>query len=214
MLTKTGLWLQLSLSAFMSALFLRSFQVAQGFGVMVLNAAPAGLAPAEGKPSTSTAHQPFWAVLASISSPRSHAAGARIRQGQLLAIGALGTVSHKQRVGRFKAPFCRAARGHPARSTCNFAAGSRAGGSSKKPSPTTAMAGPPMWENALWQSSATPAMPWHPHGVFCRLFLYRFCRAAVPPAGGIRRLLQFGHKNGPSPPSQGQMRRQYSACSG
>lgn len=92
--------------------------------------------------------------------------GARIRQGQLLAIGALGTVSHKQRVGRFKAPFCRAARGTPARSTCSFAAGSRAGGSSKKPSPTTARAGPPMWGKALWQSSATPARPWHPHGVF------------------------------------------------
>ncbi|HRL45385.1 MAG TPA: hypothetical protein PLL85_06950, partial [Gemmiger qucibialis] len=62
MLTETGLWLQLSLSAFMSALFLRSFQVAQGFGVMVFDAPAAGLAPAEGEAihQHSIKRRPVW----------------------------------------------------------------------------------------------------------------------------------------------------------
>ena len=89
MLTETGLWLQLSLSAFMSALFLRSFQVAQGFGVMVFDAPAAGLAPAEGE----AIHQHSTpAVLGGLGFdlfPAQPRCGARIRQGQLLAIGAL-----------------------------------------------------------------------------------------------------------------------------
>ena len=80
---------------------------------MVFDAPAAGLAPAEGE----AIHQHSTpAVLGGLGFdlfPAQPRCGARIRQGQLLAIGALGTVSHKQRVGRFKAPFCRAARGHP-----------------------------------------------------------------------------------------------------
>ena len=161
---------------------------------MVLNAAPAGLAPAEGE----AIHQHSTpAVLGGLGFdlfPTQPRCGARIRQGQLLAIGALGTVSHKQRVGRFKAPFCRAARGHPGAQHMQLCRGQQGGRLQQKAVPhycngLARQCGEKLFGKALPRLQCLGI-----HTGCFAAFSFTVFAARQFHRRGIRRLLQFSHK--------------------